>query len=73
MVRKIHKAREGAFRMADTWRVALIALLVLMALGAIVGGALNHHIGGFIETVAREEEEAREAREAEEQRKDTGE
>lgn len=61
--------------MADTWRVALIALMVLLALGTIVGGALNHHIGGFIETVAREEEEAREreARESEAQSKDTGE
>ena len=56
--------------MADTFRVALIAAVVLIALGVIVGGALNHHIGGFLETVAREEEEAREA---EAQSKDTGE
>lgn len=48
------------------WVVA-IALGVLLVLCLIVGATLNHHIGGFIETVAREEEEAREQAEAEAQ------
>ena len=38
-------------------KVVLIALGVLAALCLIVGLTLNHHIGGFLETVAREEEE----------------
>ena len=58
-------AAKGGADMTDTLKVLLIALAVMTALGLIVGGVLNHHIGGFIETVAREEEEAR-AREEEE-------
>ena len=46
--------------MTDTLKVLLIALAVVTALGLIVGGVLNHHIGGFIETVAREEAEGQE-------------
>ena len=54
--------------------VILIALGVLLALSMIVGLTLNHHIGGFLETVAREEEEREiEAAEAEARREDTGE
>ena len=55
--------------MTDTLKVLLIALAVMTALGLIVGGVLNHHIGGFIETVAREEEEARAREEAEGKKK----
>ena len=61
---RLVRERRGR-NMTDTQKILLIALAVVMALGLIVGGVLNHHIGGFIETVAREEEEAR-AREDEE-------
>lgn len=50
---------EDSFAVTDTQRIVLIALGVLLVLGLIVGGTLNYHIGGFIEQVAREEEEAR--------------
>ena len=63
----------GGGGLTDWQKVVLIALGVLLALGLIVGGVLNHHIGGFIETVAREEEEAREREEASGQSDDTGE
>ena len=53
--------------MTDGQKVILIALGVLLALCLIVGLTLNHHIGGFLESVAREEEE--QAREAEEDAK----
>ena len=43
--------------MTGEQKVILIALGVLLALCLIVGLTLNHYIGGFIETVAREEEE----------------
>ena len=49
-------------------KVILIALGVLLALCLIVGLTLNHHVGGFIETVAREEEAAREAEDKQEQK-----
>ena len=51
--------------MTEVQWVVAIALGVLLVLCLIVGGTLNHHIGGFIETVAREEEEERERAEAE--------
>ena len=53
--------------MTDTQKIVLIALGVLLVLCIIVGSSLNYHIGGFIEQVAREEEEAR-AREDRERR-----
>ena len=60
--------------MTDGGKIILIALGVLLALCLIVGLTLNHHIGGFIETVAREEEEARQREEAEDgQERKTGE
>ena len=46
--------------MTDEQRIILIALGVLLILCLIVGATLNHHIGGFLETVAREEEESQE-------------
>ena len=42
------------------------------ALCLIVGLTLNHHIGGFLETVAREEEEKAAERDQAESRDDTG-
>ncbi|MBR1560290.1 MAG: hypothetical protein IJ646_08640 [Clostridia bacterium] len=50
--------------MTDGQKVILIALGVLLALCVVVSATLNHHIGGFIETVAREEEERQAAEEA---------
>ena len=50
--------------MTTEQRVVLIALGVLAVLCMIVGMTLNHHIGGFLETVAREEEEQDEAGES---------
>lgn len=43
--------------MSGDVKIILIALGVLLALGTIVSLTLNHHIGGFLETVTREEEE----------------
>ena len=43
--------------MSDMAKVVLAALGVLTALSVIVSAVLRHHIGGFIEKVAREEEE----------------
>ena len=37
--------------------VIAVALGVLAILCLIVGATLNHYIGGFLQTVAREEEE----------------
>ena len=60
--------------MTDGQKILLIALGVLLALCLIVGLTLNHHIGGFLETVAREEEEReKEAAEASARRDNTGE
>ena len=60
--------------MTDGGKIILIALGVLLALCLIVGLTLNHHIGGFLETVAREEEEdEREAAEDDARRGNTGE
>lgn len=56
--------------MTDGQTVILIALGVLLALCLIVGLTLNHHIGGFLETVAREEEE-REATDSDKPPSDT--
>ena len=58
--------------MTDEARVMFIILGVLLALCVIVGLTLNHHIGGFLETVAREEEEQAEDKK-EDLRRDTGE
>ena len=59
--------------MTDGQKIILIALGVLLALCLIVGLTLNHHIGGFLETVAREEEEREEAAaESSDRRNDTG-
>ena len=55
--------------MTDGQKIVLIAVGVVLILGMIVGGALNHHIGGFLETVAREEEEEAREREARESEK----
>ena len=46
--------------MSDAQKVLLGLMGVLLALCLIVGLVLNHHIGGFLETVAREEEEEEE-------------
>lgn len=64
--------------MTEAQKIVLIALGALLLLGLIVGGTLNHHIGGFLETVAREEEEELRRRESQDgesfaQSKDTGE
>ena len=55
--------------MTDLQKVILVALGTLILLALIVGAVLRHHIGGFIETVAREarEEEERLEREYEAQ------
>lgn len=62
----------GGLGVTDGQKVLLIALGILLALCVIVGATLNHHIGGFLETVAREEEE-RERLEASENDHQTGE
>jgi len=54
--------------LTDLRWVLLGALGVLAVVGLIVGLTLNHHVGGFIETVAREEEAAREAEDKQEQK-----
>lgn len=51
--------------MLDTQTILLIALAVVGALALIVGGALTHHIGGFLRTVEREAEEEAKRREEE--------
>ena len=53
--------------MTEIQKTLLAALGFLIAVCVIVGAVLRHHIGGFIETVAREarEEEARREREDE--------
>lgn len=43
--------------MTQEQMVILIVLGVLLALCIIVSATLNHYIGGFLQTVAREEEE----------------
>lgn len=42
--------------------VILVVLGILLALCIIVSATLNHYIGGFLQTVAREEEEQSAAR-----------
>ena len=60
--------------MTDGQKIILIALGVLLVLCLIVGLTLNHHIGGFLETVAREEDEREnEAAEVSARRDNTGE
>ena len=54
--------------MSDMAKVVLAALGVLTALSVIVSAVLRHHIGGFIEKVAREEEERAEEGRANEAR-----
>ena len=54
--------------MSDMAKVVLAALGVLTALSVIVSAVLRHHIGGFIEKVAREEEERAEEDRADEAR-----
>lgn len=44
--------------MTDMQKVILIALGLLFILCVIVSLTLRHYIGGFLETVAREEEES---------------
>ena len=51
--------------MTDIQKTLLIALGLLMIVCAIVGAVVRRQIGGFFETVAREEREAEEARERE--------
>ncbi len=59
--------------MTGEQKVILIALGVLLALCLIVGLTLNHHIGGFLETVAREEEEREREAEEDARRSDSNE
>lgn len=42
--------------MTDLQKVLLIALGLLLMLCVVVSATLRHYIGGFLETVAREEE-----------------
>ena len=60
--------------MSELQKTLLFALALLGAVCVIVGAVLRHHIGGFIETVAREarEEREREEREAQAERAETG-
>jgi len=44
--------------MTDLQKVILVALGLLFILCVIVSLTLRHYIGGFLETVAREEEES---------------
>lgn len=44
--------------MTDMQKVILVALGLLFILCVIVSMTLRHYIGGFLETVAREEEES---------------
>lgn len=44
--------------MTDVQKVILIALGLLLALCVVVSLTLRHYIGGFLEQVAREEEES---------------
>ena len=45
--------------MPEYGKVILICLGVVVLLGLIVSMTLRHHIGGFLSTIEREEEEAR--------------
>lgn len=65
--------REGGLLVTGEQKVILIALGVLLALCLIVGLTLNHHIGGFLETVAREEEEREREAEEDARRSDSNE
>lgn len=65
--------REGGLLVTGEQKVILIALGVLLALCLIVGLTLNHHIGGFLETVAREEEEREREAEEDTRRSDSNE
>ena len=51
--------------MSDILKTLLIALGLLIAVGVVVSSVVRRQIGGFFETVAREEREAEEARERE--------
>ena len=46
--------------MTDLQKVILVALALLLVLCAVVSLTLRHYIGGFLENVAREEEESEE-------------
>ena len=46
--------------MTDMQKVILAALGLLLVLCVVVSLTLRHYIGGFLETVAREEEESEE-------------
>lgn len=54
--------------MTDMQKVILIALGLLLLLCAVVSLTLRHYIGGFLENVAREEEESEEESTSEDQR-----
>ena len=51
--------------MTSLGRIVLIMLVLLGVLCVIVGAVLRHYIGGFFETVAREERKQSEQYEAE--------
>ncbi len=46
-------------------KTLLVALGLLAVLSLVIGAVLRHHIGGFLENIAREEREAKEARDRE--------
>lgn len=52
--------------MTELQVVILVALGLLFVLCVVVSMTLRHYIGGFLENVAREEEESREEAEARE-------
>ena len=51
--------------MSELGKAVLIALALLSVLCVIVGSVIRHYVGGFFETVAREEQEQAERFEAE--------